>query len=251
MSKKPINVYWAPNYIIDESDDWSFMYLKPETLLSNVLKNKSKNIDKKSFLSCPSVNSKFKKTLVFKNSVNCSYFYESNNNIYTMNPTTEQFIATNINRPETLTNGPLVEFGFKNIFFSDESLEMVISPPFFHEPKYTKYGSMVPGEFDIGEWFRPVNFEVQMWNSSGNFILEENEPIFYLEFKTKKPILFHRFNLNKTLLSYSRANVNYQDLFGKNIPLLEKYNKFKQVGFREKILTEIKKNLIDEEPYKF
>jgi len=40
-------------------------------------------------------------------------------------------------------------------------------------------------------------------------------------------------------------------LLGNFKPLASKYQKFKDVGFKEKILTEIKKNLIEEEPYKF
>ena len=251
MYKNPINVYWSPQYVSERGNDWSFMYPKPETLMFDLLKNKVSDLNQGSFFSCPAVSTKFKKMLVFRNSIGCSYSYDATVEPYTIEAKTKQFVDANILRPQALNSGPSIEFGIKAIFFADESLEAVATPPFFHEPKYTKYGTMVPGEFDIGQWFRPVNFEVQLWKNKGEFILEDNEPIFYVEFKTKRPILLHRFNMTEKLSSYTDANVNYSNLFGKRVPLADRYQRFKQVGFREKILTEIKKNVIEEEPYKF
>lgn len=251
MSKKPINVYWSPNYIPELGADWSFLYPKPETLLSDLLKNKYSNIDNFSFFSCPAVFSKFKKILVFKNSISCSYIYDTKSEPPTIIAKTQENIGANIIRPQALEFGRSIEFYISHMVFADEPLDVILTSPFFHEPKHTRYGSVIPGEFDVGQWFRPINFEVQPWKDSGEFVLEDGEPMFYLEFKTKQPILFHRFNMNEKLLSYSNANVQYSNLFGKKIPLVDRYERFKQVGLREKILTEIKKNLIDEESYKF
>jgi hypothetical protein len=160
MNKKPINVYWSPCYISERGDDWSFMYPKPETLMTNLLQNKAEDLDQLSFFSCPAVSTKFKKMLVFKNSVACSYSYDATTEPYTIEAKTRQFIDANIVRPQAVTYGPSIEFGIRTILFADDSLEAIASPPFFHEPKYTKYGTMVPGGFDIGQWFRPVNFDM-------------------------------------------------------------------------------------------
>jgi len=250
MNKNPINVYWSPYYIADRGNDWSFMYPKPETLMTNLLQNKTDDLDQASFFSCPAVSTKFKKMLVFKNSVACSYSYDATSEPFKIEPKTEQFIDTNMTRPQALKGGPSIEFGISNVFFADESLEAVVTPPFFHEPKYTQYGSIVPGEFDIGQWFRPVNFEVQLWKNKGEFALEDGEPIFYLELKTKRPVMLHRFNMTEKLLSYSNSNINYFNLFGRKVPLVNRYQRFREVGLREKILTEIRANLINEKPHK-
>ena len=251
MPKKPINVYWSPNYISKEGFDLSFLYPQPETLMSNLLKNKYSDVDNFSFFSCPAVSTKFKKILVFKNSVSCSYAYDTTLDPPIILAKTQEYIGANIIRPQALASGRSIEFDISHMFFSDEPLEAVLTSPFFHEPKHTKYGSVIAGEFDIGQWFRPINFEVQPWKNSGEFVLEDDEPIFYLEFRTKQPILFHRFNMTEKLLSYSTANAQYSSFFGKKIPLVDRYKRFKEVGLREKILTEIKNNLIKEVPYKF
>lgn len=249
-NKNPINVYWSP-YYVPENADWSFIYPKPKTLLSDLLKNKNKELKENSFFSCPAVSPKFKKTLVFKNSISCSYEYDATQTPMLIQPKTENYIEANSVRDQAVSFGPTVVFSLHNIFFADEPLEVSLTAPFFHEPKYMKYGSIVPGAFDIGQWFRPINFEVQFWNNKGEFILEDEEPLFYLEFITKRPVILHRFNLTQKAYSYSQANINYSFSFGKMVPLLNRYSRFKEVGFREKILTEIKQNLINEESYKF
>jgi len=250
MNKNPINVYWSPYYVDNKENYWSFMYPKPETLIVDLLKNKTEDLDQQSFFSCPAVSTKFKKILVFKNSMNCSYSYDATLEPFKIKSNTEHFMDTDITRSQALKSGPSIQFGMKYIFFADDPLEATVTPPFFHEPKYTQYGSIIPGEFDIGQWFRPVNFEVQLWKNKGDFVLQDGEPIFYLEFKTKRPILLHRFNMTEKLLSYSNSNIKYFNIFGKKVPLVDRYQRFKQAGLGEKILTEIDANLINEKPYK-
>lgn len=249
-NKKPINVYWSPDTFKEDSEDWSLMYEKPKTLYLDLLENKINTSVKDTFFSCPAFSSKAKKMLVFKNLVKSEYHYSTENNQQIINPVSDRYIHAEYMRPATVTFGPTIGFSYTNLLFADESLEVSIIPPMFHKPKYMKYGSVVFGEFDIGKWFRQINFEVLMWENSGDFILEE-EPLYYLEFKTKRPIVFHKFILTQNLRKYSLTNQKSSKLFGENLTLLDRYHHFKRSGMREIILTEIKKNLIDESSFKF
>ena len=67
-------------------------------------------------------------------------------------------------------------------------MPVYFTPPFFQKPGYTQDATILPGEFDVGNWFRPYNFEIQTWSNHGIITLKENEPIFYAEFKTDKKI---------------------------------------------------------------
>lgn len=250
-SKKPINVYWSPYFEGNAPMDWSFLYPKPETLFSELLKNKSMESKKGSMFSCPAFYGKFKKTLVFRNSIESSYFFDAEGENKIVEHKSDICIEAGITKPKSLDFGPIIEFAIMNLLFADEPLEINMTAPFFHEPKYTKFGSIVTGEYDIGQWFRPLSLEIQMWKNKGELYFEKDEPLFYVELKTKRPVLLHRFNLSEKIVSYSKANAYFRNFFGPNTPLIDRYTKFNQVGYREKILTEIKKNLIDEQPYKF
>jgi hypothetical protein len=243
-NKESVNVYWSENFNINDVN-WSFLYQKPTSLFSDLNKNKENH--NLNFLSCPAISSKFKKTLVFKNSLLSSYVY----NLESITPTSNNYLYSEKLRDSSINIGPLYRFFNSISLFSEEPLNAFFTPPYFHKPQYTQYGACVPGEFDIGQWYRPYNFEVQMWSNNGEFHLKENEPLYYVDFKTNKQINLYRYKNSELLNKYSTACIETTSLFGRGQSLLSRYNKFKQVGLREKILTEIKKNLIEEEPYIF
>jgi hypothetical protein len=120
----------------------------------------------------------------------------------------------------------------------------IFTPPMFHQPKYTQYGSVCPGEFDIGQWYRPYPLEMQMWGDKGIINLEHNEPLFYAEFKTDKKINLIRYRMTNRLSSYVNHCVDTTNYWGKGLGLQERYNRFKVSSMRELILAEIKDNLI-------
>jgi len=249
MKEKPINIYWTHNANNDEYIDFSSLYPKPKILFKDIRSHKLDTVTNDSVLACPAVSNKFKKTLVFESPLSCSYEYDFTDGKQDIKPTSEAFIGHFIPRPASLDFGPQILFDLAYLFFSDEPLPVSFTAPYFHKPEYTKYGTIFAGEFDIGQWFRPFNFEVQMWNQKGEIYLKEEEPIFYAEFKTQRPIHIRRFNKTTLLDKYSTENVTSSHMFGRGQSLFDRYNRFNRIGMREKILTEINKNLIDEEPF--
>ena len=133
----------------------------------------------------------FQKSLVIKNPFYCSYNYSYNpehehtHEEQTIQPTTPVYINAEYTRSQGLNFGPSISLSLRHMFFADSSLKMTLSSPFFHEPKHTKYGTIFPGSFDVGQWFRPINIELQMWKKVwhcaglgviwSNFVLVELE----------------------------------------------------------------------------
>jgi hypothetical protein len=247
MSKE-LTVYWAPvlTHSFKDVEDLSFLYPKPETLFKNLSVNKIQTESNSSYFRCPAVANKMKHTLVFKSPMDFSYSYDFSNGKSEVTQTSNVAIGTDILRDQQLTIGPNIAVHLEWIFFAEEEVEAFFTSPYFHEPKYTKSGSAVPAEFNIGTWFRPYVMELQTWNNVGELKFENNEPLFYVELKTDKKINLKRFEYNEKLHGYAKACMNSTFHFGTNQGLLSRYNRFKDIGMREKILTEIKKNLIDE-----
>lgn len=248
-NKNSINLYWSDG-TDSETESWTFLSKKPTSLFLDL--NSRKNPNKNNFLSCPAISNNFKKTLVFTNPLTSSYYYD----LESITAKNENYLGVtggkkDNGRDPSLNCGPIYRFFTSAIFFSDEPLDAFFTPPYFHKPEYTKYGSCIPGEFDIGQWYRSFQFEVQMWNPSGEFHLKEDEPLYYVNFKTKKQINLYRYNNSKKLINYENDCVGVTNFFGRGQSLIQRYERFKQVSLRGKILTEIKKNLIDEQPYQF
>jgi hypothetical protein len=246
VKQKPITVYWAPYYeITNPIEDWSILYKNPYSVFSDLMKIKSsKEVD--TYFSCPAVSSKFKKTFIFPSPADLHYFFDFSTENKTIDRVGNTQLPYKVRRSDSIINGPIIEFKIGHIFFADEPLDAFFTSPYFHEPKYTKYASVVPGEFNIGQWFRPYAVEVQTWKSSGDIKFEEDEPLFYVEFKTDKNINLKRFEMNDKLKSYTSSLVRGTDFFGLGQSMSQRYNRFRSIGMREKILTEINKNLIDD-----
>jgi hypothetical protein len=249
-----VTIYWAPAVFPGDFDETStakvdlsagghLVYPTPKTLRSELMKEKNPNRGPTTFLSCPAAVASFDRTVVFRNNISCSYEYDlsDDNNLY-MVSNDSRYLNFTIRRPPAILDMPTIEFQLRYIFFSEESLEAVITPPMFHPPKYTQYATAVPGQYDIGRWFRPFVFEVQAWKPTGSIVFEKDEPLFYASFNTDKKIILKRFEFTKKLGEYAKSCTT----FYANEPSLEKrYEVFDSANMREHILTEIKKNLLN------
>jgi hypothetical protein len=196
---------------------------------------------------CPAFKEKMKKTFFFKNSVECNFLYETDDQgvvcLQDQKASPQEVRAI---RPPGFSFGPSILINSPYIFFSDFDLEANFSQPIFHPQGYLKYGSVIPGRFNIGSWFRPYATEIQMWNNSGELIIKEDEPIFYVEFLTNKKVKLVRFKYTKKLGTYAQHCVDAPQIFGKYLPLIKRYKKFKESRMRDLVLKEIKENIIGE-----
>lgn len=247
MSKKPIVVYWSP-YVDNMSDpDWSFLYPKPTTLFKDHFKNKDPESTNHFFM-CPASAVKMKKTLVFHSPMSFGYNYDFSDGKEELSASGKSHVLMYQARPIMVTNGPSFKIGLGYSFFSSESLEVSFTSPFFHKTTYMQNCSTVPGNFDIGNWYRPYGLEVQTWSNKGNIEFVEDEPLFYAEFNTDRPIILKRYKQTDALVKFSYACMETPQMFGFNQSLKKKYEKFRSVGLREKILYEITQNLYEEDP---
>ena len=247
--KEPLIIYWAPASLIDDPTvAWlnmygSTIYPDPKNLHSTLMKEKNPQRGPTTFISCPAALNTFKKTFVFYNSKPCKYEYDLTDiENPVVKPEGENYLNYAIRRPPALVDKPTMELQLRWIFFCEESIDMEITPPMFHQPKYTKYGTCIPGRYDIGSWYRPFVFEIQMWEPKGTFVLEKDEPIFYASFYTDRPIILKRYNYTKELEAISQHLI----LSTSGDPTFEnRYNMFNNTSQRELISKRIKDNLFE------
>lgn len=248
-NKEPLVVYWAPAVFVDNPEiDWanmfgSLIYPDPKGLHPSIMEDKNPQRGPTTFISCPAALNTFKKTFVFYNSMESRYKYDlTNMGKPIIEPEGEKYLNYAVRRPPATIGRPTVEFQLRWIFFCEESINMEISPPMFHQPKYTRYGTCVPGQYDIGSWYRPFIFEVQMWQMAGEFILEADEPLFYASFSTDRPVVLKRYKYTEELNTVSKHLILSHT---NEISLEKRYDLFNKTSQRELILKHIKDNLFD------
>jgi len=250
MSNGEIDVYWAPAHGLGNQYDFSHLYPFPISLYEELAPHKVDLKDNRDdFLRCPAVGNKLKKIFVFRSTTNTkvriidgqyiSYEVQSEDD-----QRRHQTSVELLHKP-TLEGMWLLNYMHPVIFFSDApSLVASMTPPYFHKTVSSQYGAIVPGEFNIAQWFRPMNFEFQLWKGVEELHVPAGEPIGYVEFATDARVNLRRFHLTPHLnkLSSSLIHVSPHRRFTK---LKEKYLLFNQSKIRGGILKEIRDNLAD------
>lgn len=246
---KSINVYWAPHSTGNDSGvgNWNMLYEDPETLLKSWTKFDIKDGKEDSFVKCPAFQNLGKNTYVFNFPIDSSYSYKAlstDANQIEITPTSKHFIALTVPRDQTMTTGPSIEMSLRLHMFAEEPVEIMITGPYLHHVEYVKSGFLTSGQFDIGQWFRTINAEIQLNGQEGEINFKQGEPLLYIKFLTDKKINLKRFVLTEDLDSYARKTINAKHIFGYRMSLNDSYNIFKRSRTGDIVLKKIKENLI-------
>mgnify|MGYP003341592723 FL=1 len=239
----PLNVYYCPWNSDDSGSTWDMMYQTPTSLFEDFKERANKQNKDDSVLHCPASSSIIKNTFVFKNSLHSEYAFTDNS----VTPISTNFISLDgmtYERQLSLINTRHIVLNYSYLFFSEEPLLMSLVPPYWHEPAYTKTATLFSGEFDIGQWFRPISSEFMTWKTEGTLVLEEDEPLFYTQFHTDRKVNLQRFKATPTLYNYALECKRSPIFYGKRKSLKERYLKFNKSDLRELVLFEIKQNLV-------
>lgn len=231
MSKKtPLIIYWSS-----------------PLLLKNVYKdlvNKSVNRDTQvNITSCPAVKAGTKNLFMMCTFQDEQFKYDVNDSVVRgLNGTRDILIE----RKPHFEKSIIFDLGWEIYFFSEESVLMKATAPWFHKASFQANGVTIGGEYDIGKWFRPLQLDVICWNEKGTIEFKAGEPLYYIQINTDRPIILKQFNLTLELhllasnLVFDPARRN-DKLFG---GLEKRYKLFENSQYRQEIIKEIKANLL-------
>lgn len=248
-NSKSINVYWAPHSVPQDGgpiENWNLMYED----LTNVFQYWTQfdiKDGEDSFIKCPAFQNLAKNIYAFNFPIDSSYKYKAhsnNENEIEITGTTKNYVSMFAPRDQTMSYGPNAELALRLHMFAEEPLEVMITGPYLETVEYMKSGFLTSGQFDIGQWFRTINAEIQLKGNEGEIHFKKGEPLLYIKFLTDKKINLKRFELTPELDTYSRKCINSRSIFGNKQTLLEKYDIFNKTRTRDIVLKKIKENLI-------
>jgi hypothetical protein len=237
MNKKnELVVYWANFGLLDRLQRTNLFVEPPVRIMQTFHKEINYDSASVSYKSCTAAKNLFQNTFVIKSpfDVNAKII---DNVVYEKN----QLVSL---RKPTYENIHSIEYDFSWIFFSEESVEIVQTPPYMHNTSISKYGIVPSGSFDISKWLRPINATLHLHKDVDEFKINKDEPLFYLDFKTKKKVVLKQFDLTLDLHNLANASGELKQFFPFE-PLETLYNRFTRSNRHKKVMQEIRKNLLD------
>lgn len=132
---------------------------------------------------------------------------------------------------------------FPILFFSEESVTIEILPPYLHDPVSAKHGHVAVGSFNIAKWFRPVNFEFVLWPDRKDFVCNEGDPMAYVKFHAKSPVILKEFKPDQKVFDTTIACSSICSVDSKR-SLEYRYDQFKKSGMKKSLLSSIKAHVL-------
>jgi hypothetical protein len=143
------------------------------------------------FLKCPAHTDFLKNTFIF-----CAPFDitieldikdEGTSRIFCENITQEQFeklidmrFLYNVDRG--INPYPIVGIDWLTTFQTDESMLLQVFPAFMHRNDFTEKATVVPGEYDISKWTRPVECVFEVRSNIEKIVIKKGDAISYFKF---------------------------------------------------------------------
>jgi hypothetical protein len=235
-----MNVYWC---FLDGNN--SFHTIEP------LKKHFYKNYNTKTGLAqCPAFKDYINNIFILRSEYDYDFFIENNKVIVNeklINITENSLIMRN-------WEDKLFSFSQHFIFFTEqESLNIDLLPPFLEDNNISKKCSVIPGTFNIGKWFRNIDFAFYLRKEYNNFSIKVGEVFYYIKFNTDEKINFIEFKnseLIKSLIKESNTlsknryvKKSLKNKIIKPVDMNFFYNDFKNKNIKKKILEEIYKNL--------
>ena len=233
-------IYWAPADM-DLHHDWSILYKDPTILGNDLKKRMSKDLEKKSnIFYCPAVKNLSSRIAVLKSPMNCHYKIKDSE----FTPISKNFLNVTFPHMINFKNNMMFQLSSSYVFFCEEDVQMTLTSPYFSNSPHLKYGSLIPGTFNISKWFRNINMEFNLWDNIEEFKLKKDEDIAYVHFDSEHEIRLKRFDFTERLHRITKT-CSKAGIWEKFIPLVDRYKRFKEAKFKKIILKEIKQNIID------
>lgn len=133
------------------------------------------------------------------------------------------------------------------MFFADSDCEMQFSGPTLVNNDFSQKCMVVPGQYNIGKWFRGIDFGLFVNEKNTRVSIKKGDTLANIRFLTSEKITFKKFFITPELNNLANLVVNYKhsQKFPLNNYLKNMYSDFQKSKIRKQILKEINKNLMD------
>lgn len=242
--KNKIKIYWCAD-TLDPDTDWNILYYKPTFLYDELKKNRAEETKKEiNVFACPAFKDLTSKTIVIKNTISSHYKFFKENDTLNYDILSKNYMQLHFFHKPNFKNCIIFTYSMSFLLFSEEDINMTLTSPYFSNSPHLKYGSIIPGKYNISKWFRSINLEFNLWPNVDEFKIDKDEDIAYVNFDTENEIELIRFNFTKEIKRISHA-AGTSSAWEKFIPLKERYERFKKSQMNKLLINKIKENIIE------
>jgi len=244
MIKSNTTVYWcgfSNNDIVSQ-----LLFDQPFPAIRSIQEYTKKLEFSQNFLLCPAFRNHFKN--VFELNFPCDYemhFTKNADKIEIASDLHDQNFYDDMVYPRAPLQN-LYSYNLRYLFYCEDPLKANVTPAYMSENEFTKNTMLISGEFDVGQWFRPIECAFKVHEGCNQIYFEKSKPFSYIHFKTEKQIVFKRFFMTDKMKKIMDDLIHTRLHRGSEFTPLEKlYQLYNKLNYTKIIKKEIKNNLMD------
>lgn len=227
-------VYWCVDSDIPVTNTGK----EPSPLFKSVVNDRNKNTDpSSSYYKCKSAQEMFNNTFILPSTEDLHIIFSNGRLLQTRDSV--KFKP----RLPIFSDGPAVDYDSRWLFFSEDNINIQLTPPYFHKTKASEYATVLSGEFNISKWFRPIIPTFSLWDGVKELKVYKDDPIAYINFITDKKVILKEFKETDKIKQIMHDCVMMKERLP-NLPLVENYNRFILNKKHKELIEEIKLNLV-------
>lgn len=131
------------------------------------------------------------------------------------------------------------------VFVSDEPLLMEVSNAEMAKSEFTLNTRLIPGQFDIGKWVRPIECAFFVDKRAERLKIWKDDPWAFVKFHTDEKVKLNRFHFSKEMedMMQSFMTSTHGDS-GQYRKLTHFYRMLAQSGLRRKFMQKVHENIV-------
>jgi len=210
MSK--VTVGWAPYLESDYQKGLAFLASKPISVYETHMKAGNHR-----YKLCPATRDLALNTFIVRSPFDAHFIVDADKKtIQFIEPYVQPFEFYHMRKGEySDTDQPIMSINYHQVFVTeDKNVEMTVTAPWFEETQQDF--RVVPGRFKISDWWRPLDFAIQLKERRQEVRIKKDDPLFYLTFITGDPsdvVVIKDVDLNddlKSILASATDAKHYQ-----------------------------------------
>lgn len=239
-----MNVYWSV-LVTQEHEPAVPMikFLEPKSESSLLPKiNVKDNLPGTNFYPCPA----FKQQI--QNSFRLQFPFDYNLLFSNGNISSNMHDQTFFNTVLNIRSMPdkLLSFNLFYLFIAEESLNIDVTGCYFSDNDFVNKTMIVPGQFDIAKWVRPIDCAFIVKNNVDKIDIKTGDDFLNVKFLTDEKVTLKKFFPTKKLETLISHNVTARHYKSKMVePLKYYYDLYRNAKMHKYIIKEVKDNLME------
>jgi hypothetical protein len=238
-----MDIYWSPLLAPQIQSDF-LLYIEPISLYKLLKNERNLENNHDNYFHCPAFLKSISNTFVVCSSFSFNIGIDySNNSFFPLDESSVKACEHFSFKATSRLNTNTINFFNNLIYFCENSVNINTTPAFLHRSEFQTKCTYIPGNFDIGQWFRPVEGALEIYNKFETISIKKGDPLYYIQFQTQEVINLKKFYTTDSIHEISKACIRLKD-YKTARSLKDYYLAFKSSKIKTRLLKEIRSNLL-------